>query len=809
MLSTLILALSLGAGSGLRLANPNDHAADAVVRCGGISRAVHIEAHGISDLAPSAVCTSPVIEAFTPIVAFETSNESIETQRLLDASTNAACEPAPMAVPLFACERGSASASVNPVNGATYAWSAEGATITSGQGTPRVTVSLGDAGVVRLTAVIAADSCSRTASGIIAVHKPLSIAELKVPASVEAGSSLTIEWTYAAGGQPASQVLKGDLFPAPVSVPADQRKYTFTPNAGGTRTVELIASHAPVISTVTQPKGGRRRAAGSTLVTATNCAEVHAAKQLTVRCNAIGPAIQTANDVESGVAFTARVTLEAGETASWSVTGGTILSGAESEEVEVVPDDLITELQLGVTVARANSCSVESHSTLRVRPRQSCTAHPPSANVSLVGRACKSAMVQANFTGTPPFRGTWSDGKTFATYDNSLTREFTIPGDYTILGFSDAQCPGEATSTARVDSFYPSVVLTTDDACEGATVTAHFTGKPPFRGRWLPGEWFDTNESTLTTTVPVGWPSIFVEYLTDANCPEGGEGATSNTIYLRAHPETWMDPGPVCISSTPGFAAVHFTSDRDPWSVQWSDGVVTTATQHGWPVVTRDFLSTKWNDTIEIARAWDASCEAVVKNKVVDLTYRPAPRIDSTDVTTCVDGTMKVALQANAPLHPDTILTWSATNAEILSGQGTREITVKATQPGWTARVAVQATFPDGYCSEGRTDSIGVYVATPPQLTNVVAEPATIKAGGETAIKFTLAGDVEYFTLHTTEAAREGDIDMLNGSCNAQRVCSFPFKDTHGPGNVTVQIYYGGHCNRNPPPATASFTVTP
>ena len=724
---------------------------------------------------------------------------------------NAACEPLPMSVPLYACERGTATASVNPVEGATYAWTAESATITGGQGTSRVTVTLGDASssVARLSVIVSSGSCSCTASGIINVRKPLSIVELKAPASVEAGSSVTIEWTYAAGSQPASQVLTGDLFPAPVSVPADQRKYTFTPNAGGTRTVELIASHAPVIATVPQPKGGRRRAAGSTLVTAANCAEVHATKQLNVRCNAVGPTIHAASDVESGVAFSAHVTLDAGESASWSVTGGTIVNGAESAEVEVVPDDLVTELQLGVTVARANSCSVESHSTLRVRPRQACTTNPPKANVSLVGRGCKSATVQASFSGAPPFRGTWSDGKTFTTFDTTLTREITSTGDFTILGFSDAQCPGEVTSTAHVDAFNPTVVLTTNDACEGATVTAHFTGKPPFRGRWLPGEWFDTNDSTLTMDVPIGWSSIFVEHLTDAYCPDGGEGVTSNTIYLRAHPETWMDPGPVCISSTPGYARVNFTSDREPWSVQWSDGVVSTQTQRGWPFVLRDFLSTKWDDTIEIARAWDASCEAVVKDKVVNLTYRPAPRIDSTDVTTCVNGTMKVALQANAPLHPDTILTWSATNAEILSGQGTREITVKATQPGWTARVAVQATFPDGYCSEARTDSIGVYVAVPPQVTNVVAEPASIPAGGQTTIKFTLAGDVEFFSLETTDPARDSDIDMIHGGCNLQGVCSFPFKDTHGPGNVTVQIFYGGHCNGNPPPASVSFTVTP
>ena len=85
MLSTLILALTLGAGSGLRLSNPGDVAVDAVIRCGGMSRAVHVEAHDVADLAPSAVCASPVIEAPMPIIAFETSNKSIETQRLAAA----------------------------------------------------------------------------------------------------------------------------------------------------------------------------------------------------------------------------------------------------------------------------------------------------------------------------------------------------------------------------------------------------------------------------------------------------------------------------------------------------------------------------------------------------------------------------------------------------------------------------------------------------------------------------------------------------------------------------------------------------
>lgn len=815
MLSTIVLALSLGAGSGLRLVNPSDTAVDAVVRCGGMSRAVRVEGHDLVDLAPSAVCVSPVIEALTPIVAFETSNESVETQRLLDASANAACDPVAMAVPLFACERGSASASVNPVNGATYAWSVEGATITSGQGTPRVAVSLGDAAIVRLTVVITADSCSRTASGIIAVRKPLSIAELKVPAAADAGTKVTIEWSYPVGIQPGAQLLRGDAFAAPVVLTAEQRSYAFTPNVGGTRTIELVASYAPAIPTVVVPKGSKRRAAGSTLVGSTGCTVAQAQKQFTLRCNAFAPSIETVADAESGKAFTAQVHLEEGESARWSASGGTIVSGEDSDRIEVVPDDFVSEVGLSVTIARTNNCSVESQASVRVHPRQACVSHPPVANVTLTGRACASATVQATFSGTPPFRGYWSDGARIETNQSTITHEFTSPGAYTIAGFTDATCAGNVNSTAEVHSFNPGVTLTTDQFCPEATVTAHFTGTPPFKGRFMPGEWFETNESTISMKVPREWTYAQVLYVTDANCPNGGEGASSNVITLNQPSEVWLEPSDlVCVADYGGYLTAHFINTGTPFSVQWSDGVVTTLNDPSFPHIYRTLMTSKFNDTISIVRAWDAHCDAVVRNSTVTLSYRPIPQIDTYDNTVCRGSTGKIGLTSKT-LHPDTQFTWTATNAEILSGQGTREITFKPpTEAGWSARIWLQATFPDGHCDPaGWRDNAPIYVRVPAAVSNFVAATPTFKAGGSTTLTFDLTGDDDAFLVKPSDPARADEISMGDVECalldpnGIARRCHVTYRNLHGAGSVAVDVLAYGRCN-GPAPASASLTLT-
>lgn len=146
-----------------------------------------------------------------PLVAYETNGES---QTILENA--AECESLPMAIPLYACERGIASASVRPIDGATYLWSAEGATITGGDGTPRVTLALTDPAAARVTVVVTTPGCSRSASGVIAIRKPLALANLKVPDKVDNGQSVTIEWSYLNGGDPGSQILKGSAFGSPV-----------------------------------------------------------------------------------------------------------------------------------------------------------------------------------------------------------------------------------------------------------------------------------------------------------------------------------------------------------------------------------------------------------------------------------------------------------------------------------------------------------------------------------------------------------------------------------------------------------------
>ena|GEM_PF-488465 len=810
---SLFLASAI-ALSGLRIVNPHEVRVDAVVRCGSVSSALQLEPHDAADLAGRDACAQPVILSAKPLLAFETFEEEGESQRIIaplsNVLTNADCDPLPMAIPLFGCERGTATASVKPIDGATYLWSAEEATITSGQGTPRITVALGSSAAARLTAVVTAPGCSRTASGVIAVRKPLSLVELKAPASVDAGKSFTIEWTYAAGSEPVSQVLKGNAFPAPVVLTREQRSYTFKPGVAGSNTVELIASYAASIPVTTPKSGGRRRAAGSTYVTASNCAEVRASKQFVVHCDATASAIDAPADTESGAIVNARVALAPGETAKWSVENGRFLTVDEGESVQVVADDFVPRMYLEVSVARADSCVVRSTAEIAVRPRASCTTVPPTAAVALLSQSCALATVQASFTGTPPFRGAWSDGTTFETYQPSLTRDFNTFGTFTILGFRDATCDGVVTGSAVAKNPAPQAVITAEDSCTETKLTAHLTGTPPFRGRWMPGEWFETNDTTMTMTMPPGatWSQII--HLTDASCPTG-EGSYSNELVLRWRPSLQVEaPSVVCVSEVPSFVTVTFGSDMPPYSVQWSDGVVSTSSSPQ-RFVYREVTTNKWSDTVGIVRAWDRDCDVTIASPVVNLSYRPKPRIDTfsnSDIVVCAGTPGKIVLE-NIAMHPDTMFTWSAVDAEILSGQGTREITFKATKPGWSGLITVQASFPDGGCDPvAYRQTVGVYVATPAAISDFVVTPSTIPAGGSAVISFRTTGDVEYFDLGTTDSARANDIQESQFQC-ANGKCTFPYRDTKGAGAVTLELVYGGRCNWTNPPMTTSLTITP
>lgn len=481
----LSVALTVQPDSGLRLVNPHPIVVDARLTCADGPRELQLDPHAVVDLAVGASCTAPTLESTLPLIALETRGET--DQRLI---SELSCLAVTMSAPLFACEKGVATASVPLYEGATYAWTAEGGTIAGSTNTNRVTVNLGEAASVKLACVVTRGPCSPTATGVIAIRKPLLIHELNVPQQADTAQPLTINWSYEGEAAPAAQLLTGDAFPQPVSLSGDQRSYTFTPTTSGTRNVELTASYATSIQPPAAPKG-RRRAAGTTFATATQCPSARMTKQIELRgCALETPEINAPADVESGSTFTASVDVLPGDGVIWEVKGGgTLVSSSSLPQIEVRVDDFGPAVDLRVRVFRSEDCENQSAYLVTVHPRAVCATNPPTVELSVLSRDCYKAMIQAVFTGTPPFRGRWFDGTEFETSAAMITHENYIQGVYDDKGpigignFRDAICNGLNAGVSVEDIRPDAIVSVSGGNCTNSKIVATLIGTPPFSGK--------------------------------------------------------------------------------------------------------------------------------------------------------------------------------------------------------------------------------------------------------------------------------------------------------------------------------------
>ena len=802
----LSVALTLQPVSGLRLVNPHPVPVDSKLICGSEIHQLRLEPHAVLDAAVERLCTSPALESTLPLLTFETAGET--EQRITSDDEN--CPPVVMSAPLFACERGIATASVPPIEGATYSWRAENATITSSTNTNRVTASLGEIATAKLVCVITRnDGCTSEAVGVIAIRKPLVIQELKVPAQADAAEPLTITWSYAGGAMPNAQLLTGDAFPQPVVLASEKRSYTFTPAVGGTRNIELLASLAPTIRPATAPKG-KRRAVGSTLATATSCPSAKIAKQVEIRgCALATPQIAAPEYVEAGSTFTASVEVAAGDSVSWSVTNGMLLTADHLPQVEVRANDLVNAMIVTVVVTRSAHCTAAASQDLPVRPRASCLSTPPTAALSLVGRnGCDSATIQATFSGTPPFRGRWFDGTTFETSSNNITRNVSGPGTYTITNFRDSICDGNVIQKAKVESLRPTVVLTSiggECASPNTKVVATFTGTPPFIGEWNDGVKFTTNEYQLVREATTPWP-WYLHALRDSACPNVAEH--SNFLYIT-------EPGRVDVSAktecqygdqATAYITVNLYDGEPPYSLEWSDGVVTTTHNRGF--VLRPVNISQPLVEYQLVHATSKNCsQLTIMNATAKVALRPPVQIDrdASDIVLCHTDVGSAKL-ADGGLTGNPSIEWTLEGGTILSGQGTSEITYKANSLQ-DALLSVRTKHADGACDA--YDGTPIFVMGDPEVPDFRATKSTIKAGEFTKLTFSWERDVEYISFGTSDPARSDDIMQTGLICN-NRQCSLPYHDTKGPGTVTITAYYGGPCNYSPGEQTSvTLTIEP
>ncbi len=776
-------SLLLSTTVALRLLNPYPAPVDADLVCDGRAQQVRLDANGVAELPEG--CT--FAGALMPLTVLETSIDGAdEWQR--DVSSEAGCGTAAMAVPLYACASGVATASVGLSQGASYQWFAQGATILEGMGTNLVVVQLTDPKTASLTCVITNGDCTRTATGAISIREPLVVRELHVPTGINVNVPVTLTWSYEAGATPDTQMLLGDAFAEAVSLPGSARSYTFTPRQTGTRTVELLAGYGPHL--VTGPKKRRRAVGGS--VFATQCPSIRKSANMDVRgCGGERAVLTAPYDIGAGETFKALVNADTGQKVEWSVENGSFDSISSSGDRAQVRAGTSGTLKLIARVERSPGCFAIADTELPIILQTGQCAIVPTAQLSLTNRDCDSASVSATFTGTPPFAGTWSDGTEFRTPSKFTTHRFTKPGIYGITRFRDGSCFGTPGGTVEVEALRTSVNLqNAGGSCGTYTLRAIFGGVPPFTGHWSDGQTFTTSENVLERTVIGGG-----DWAVSARHASCAQLTVSKWIKLLPPPSVSVHGSGLCqILPDQGVTVGSvFTGGAPPYRLEWSNGLVTTGNdRHLW----QKFPPTTSSVEYQLVRATANGCEVAIERSTVSIKHRQQPVIapQSRFNVLCV-GRPYLQKLSVAP-SPGAILRWSASGVgSIYRGQGQQEVEFTAYSPGWT-KLSLATTFPDNVCSFETTATDDWYFSPPVWIDNLRFEPSTIKAGGTARLRYDHNNVAASWALYLPPDRKSDWNDI-----------SYTVTDTKGPGTFFIRMVWTDPCSGNYE-ETATLTIT-
>jgi hypothetical protein len=765
-------------GDGLRLFNPNDAAAAASVSCDGAAFTRTLAPHGLDDVVDGRDCKAT---SAAPLLVLETGafEDGVEWQRLVTLGvTNACPATAQMFMPLNGCRFGSAVAAVVPVEGATYSWSIDGGSILGGAGSERVLIGIDSGTTLRASVAIAKDGCTTTAAGVMVLHDAFVIKTFDPGAGI-LGQPRTVTWSFA-NGEPATQVLSGSDLPQPVTLSAGARSYTFTPQTAGDRQIVLQASLAALV--------GRTRAAGRGGGSASNCGTARASAAYYLDCIRPDASIIAPGSVGPGKPFTARVTLASGSTAAWTVVNGTPAT-ATGESVTITPSG--TEpVDLGVTVTANGGCFATS--TAHIVVNQACDN--PAATLSINRNDCSDAILQAHFSGKPPFRGTWENGQTFLTGDFVLDRPVGASGTYAIAQFQDATCPGSTGSPVNVTVKLAGAVLSAPNGfCSGPSTTAvaTFAGAPPFIGTWSDGVAFTTSSKTLQRPVTNGGALSLT--FTDGNaCTK--TSAPLPFIQTGSAALGFNGTPPSCVyGPEPLGLAVNVTGGTPPFKVTWSDGYVQESSST--PIL-RDVYGQYSPFAITSVR--DATCNLTLTNNIVSVAWVQTPNVrvsnvHSAEPTYFCPGAKYYADEDR--YYQPAALTWHVTNGTIVSGQGTGSLVFAAGTSGTTT---VSCELTRNGCTSTAQFTLPVHGPTPAEVT---VDPASIAVGKYATITIKTAADVASYTVTSSSPT---DKPIYIGTF-APNTYSWSYTPT-AAGSVTLTVRVTGTCGTTAD-TTAALTV--
>ena len=657
----------------------------------------------------------------------------------------------------------------------------------------------------------------------------------------QVGEAITVQWSIA--GDVSSVTITGHDFAAPVVLPATQTSFTYVPDMPGEKHATVTASGAcgtasastkyqvkqctidtPMLTvdqtsvksgdvinaSVALPPGHTARwevTNGTPSTTEGSAISITAgepgAVTITVRvsrgssctvstvavvevksaCDLVVPVIDMPPSVTGGSAFFAALDPTSPDlTVTWSVSGGTI-SFSDWLSARIIPNAAATSITVTATVSNG-TCSVVAKKTVPVVP---CLA---SATVTAAPNpTCASAQAIVTFTGTPPFRGQWSDGLSYNTSSTTLVRNFTVPGNYTLRSVTDAFCRGTVTGVASLQFARPSASYTL--SCRTAHIT--FSGTAPFRvdaffsttsGQTIV-ETITSNEPTIDWAVPTSEDGFLgLTNMRDASC--SGTVSPFFSQYVDPAPTATASSHFSCGTSEQGGwveVSVFASNEAAPFTVTWDDGEVTTGY---FPV--RRFVDPSTTKTYTITGIETANCGPVALPEERSFTYMPTPQpvaMFENGIYFCPGDTTSAAIVNAIP--EDAAIVWSVQNGTIVSGQGTTRIELTAgDQPGDIIATA-EARYANGCVGVSDASYATGTVFGPPSATLSV-EPAIIHAGETATVIMARDLSVGGFTILSSLG------DEIEVVASDQQSITFLYRSTHGPGQAVITVNGFGQC---------------
>jgi hypothetical protein len=772
---------------------------DVVLNCGGVERTIAVAAHVSVDI-DSDDCSDARFSAPDAITAVRAN----ATQQWA-VTSNESCPSVPLLLPPFGCTLGVATAAVNEIPGATYSWSVDGASITSGNGSSRIELRLGSGDAAGVAVSIHRGDCITTSVGIIKLTAPVVLHDLKAAAG-QVFQPVTITWQR--DGEVKSQTISGTDFEAEVPMAPDATSYTYTPFAEGSKVVFLRAESTTPVNPGTPVSAGRRRATYTKPVSASTCGSFSAKVEYAVgNCNTPAFNIAAPSGVKPGGTLSAEIVLtsnpDTAPTYKWTITNGTPSGPVDRRTIQIVAGSS-GQVIVSAEVRLSPTCAT----TLRRNIEISASCSNPTATISTVAD-CKRTQVRATFTGKPPFSGVWSDGAEFTTNDNVISRDVLVAGTYTIHSFHDAICDGAVVNGLLLNPPGSVSISIHGSTCSNGTVVARFIGTPPFYGYWSDTrETFVTNDYTLNHTVVPGMPDYFLTAFHDSNCTDPNTLRVSNTLKIPEAPTASLRVEEVvstaCSTPDRGAFLAADVFGQPPIHVKWSDGLVqdlpyTPARRVIWPDG-----RTSGSQTYSIIEASDSTCPAVIRNGSLKVTFADTPRINhpDTDNFLCTGQTSTATIDHNPP--PGIPIIWSITNGSIVSGQGTPTLVWKAGAPGSDVTLTCKFDYNNNDCMTTATALPKPHVRA--VMTLPVISPANLEVALGKSVEFTVTVSHEYEAL-SVYADLTPDVVFLTTTDNSDGTHTLTCRYTSSTGTGVKTITVGRY-NSCEGLKYSTFTIT-